>query len=152
MYEHSNPEGGEISGYPEYQQYIEPVVVVDEQRPVYTSDGGQYEEQQYDPYLNINYPQYGEFPAAQYLVDEERYQTNYHDNSLHYQVQPVIQSRADTVAPVQTSRLQGWISQISEMFQQFLHRLEEKSRSSSPDRLLTMFTVGSLIIGTILSL
>merc|ERR1712241_12301 len=79
VYEHSNPEGVEVSDYPEYQQYIEPVVVVDEQRPVYTSDGGQYEEQQYDPYLNINYPQYGEIPAAQYLVDEERYQTNYHD-------------------------------------------------------------------------
>ena len=127
-------------------------MVGDEQAvPVYTSDGGQYEEQ-YDPYLNINYPEYGESPAAQYLVDEERYQTNYHHNSLDYPVQPAIQSRSDTMGPVQPSRLEGWISQISEMFQQFLHRLEEKSRSSSPDRLLTMFTVGSLIIGTILSI
>ena len=148
----SNPgasysEGGEVSEYSEYQQYIQPVVG-DDQTPVYTSDG-QYEEP-YDPYLN--YPDYRETTAGHYLEDEDRYQTNYQNYAADYTAVPVIQSRADTVAPVQTSRLQSWMNQLSEMVQNFLQRLEEKSRSSNPDRLLTMFTVASLIIGSILSL
>ena len=134
-----------VSDYQEYQQYIQPVA--GDQTTVYASDG-QY-EQQYVPYEN--YPDYGETPAMQYLEDEGRYQTNYHSYA-DYPAEPLIESRMDTAAPVQTSRLQGWINQISEMFQQFLHRLEEKSRSSQPDRLWTMFTVTSLIIGSILSL
>ena len=141
----SYAEGVDASEYPEYQQYIQPLVV-DDQPPVYASDG-QYEEP-YDPYMN--YPDYGE--TVQYLEDEDRYQTNYHNYPADYPAVPVIQSRMDTVAPVETSRLQSWINQISEMVQNFLHRLEEKSRSSSPDRMLTMFTVASLIIGSILSL
>ena len=148
VYHHSNPG---TSSYPEadevsdYQQYIQPVG--EDQMTVYANDG-QYEEQ-YDPYQN--YADYGETSAVQYLEDEGRYQTNY-NNYADYPAVPVIESRMDTAAPVQTSRLQSWINQISEMFQQFLHRLEEKSRSSNPDRLLTMFTVTSLIIGSILSL
>ena len=124
-------------------------MVGDDQTPVYTTSDGQYEEP-YDPYLN--YPDYGETPAGQYLEDEGRYQTNYQNYAADYTAVPVIQSRADTVAPVETSRLQSWMNQLSEMVQHFLHRLEEKSRSSNPDRLLTMFTVASLIIGSILSL
>ena len=129
-----------MSDYPDYQQYGQPVAVAGDQTTVY--------EGQYDPYEN--YADYGENPAVQYLEDEERYQTNYH-NYADYPPVPVIQSRMDT-APAQPSRLESWISQISEMVQQFFHRLEEKSRSSNPDRLLTLFTVTSLIIGSILSL
>ena len=131
-----------MSDYPDYQQYVQPVAVAADQTTVY--------EGQYDPYEN--YADYGANPAVQYLEDEGRYQTNYQNyNYADYPPVPVIQSRMDT-APAQTSRLESWISRISEMVQQFLHRLEEKSRSSNPDRLLTMFTVTSLIIGSILSL
>merc|ERR1711997_194972 len=64
----SYPGGVEASEYPEYQQYIQPVAA-DDQTSVYASDG-QY-EQPYDPYLN--YPDYAESPALQYLEDEGRY-------------------------------------------------------------------------------
>ena len=131
----------DVSNYPEYQVYPD----TDGQVVYHEVNNDLYDQYQtYPEYQNTQAVHHQEFPQPSPVYDgQDRYQTNYGDY-------PVLQSRADT-GIVETSTFERLWNRISSFMKNFVHNLEEKSRSDNTDRIMTIVTVTSLIIGSILA-